>query len=163
MGHLLGFSTAASVRVGNAVGRRDREALGRAGWVALGLALLVMAVFVVLYRSVPELLAAIYTDDRAVLAVAVPTIGIAALVMVFDGAQGVLMGALRGVADVWPATILYLCSFWLLMVPIGYVFGVLREGGAPALMAAVGVGCVAAALSLAARFRVVSRRAIAPV
>ena len=48
------------------------------------------------------------------------------------------------------------------MVPVGYVFGVLREGGAPALMVAVGIGCVAATLSLGARFRVVSRRAIAP-
>lgn len=157
----LGISTAASVHVGHAVGRRDREAMARAGWVALGLAGLVLVVFAVIYRSLPDLLAAVYTTDVTVAAVAIPTIGIAALALVFDGAQGVLMGALRGAADVWPATFLYLLSFWLLMVPFGYVFGVLRDGGAPALMIAVVVGCVAATLALAARFRAISRRAIA--
>lgn len=159
----LGFSTTASVRVGNAVGRRDSEAMARAGWVALGLATLVMVVFAVIYRSLPGLLAGVYTDDIAVAAVAIPTIGIAALVLIFDGTQGVLMGALRGAADVWPATFLYLVSFWLLMVPIGYVFGVLRGGGAPALMTAVGIGSAAAAVMLAVRFRAISRRAISRV
>ena len=157
----IGFATAASVRVGTAVGRRDPKGLRRAGWVAVGLAALVLAGFTVIGLSIPELLTAVYTDEPDVAAVAIPTIGVAAFVLVLDGAQGVLMGALRGAADVWPAAILYFLSFWVLMAPLGYLLGVAWQGGAPALMTAVGVGCAAAAALLAARFHVVSRRAVA--
>ncbi len=157
----IGFATAASVRVSNAVGRLDQPGLRRAGWVATGLATLVLAACGVAYLLVPELLTAVYTRDPAVAAVAVPTILVAAFVLIPDGAQGVLMGALRGTADVWPAAALYLFSFWVVMAPLGYHLGVRLEGGAPALMAAVFVGCVTAVLLLAARFHVVSGRAVA--
>ncbi len=92
-----------------------------------------------------------------------PAIVIAGVVLVFDGGQGVLMGALRGVADVWPATVLYLVSFWLVMVPLGYVMGVRQGGGAPALMVAVGVGSAIAVVLLALRFHLVSKRAVGRV
>lgn len=129
----IGFATAAGVRVANAVGRRDQEGLRRAGWIAVGLAAMILGGFGIIYGSVPHLLASLYTTDGAVGAVAISTIGIAAFVLVPDGAQGVLMGALRGAGDVWPATALYLLSFWLLMVPLGYVFGVTWAGGHPRL------------------------------
>ena len=156
----IGFGTAASVRVGNAVGRRHREGVRRAGWVAVALAGLVLAGFGVIFFNVPQHLAAVYTSDPEVAAVAIPAIGVAALVLVVDGTQGVLIGALRGAADVWPAVLLYFLSFWLLMAPLGYLLGVSWRGGAPALMAATGIGCLAAAVLLAARFHVVSRRSI---
>ncbi len=157
----LGVATAASVRVGNAVGRGHREGVRRSGWVAVALAALAMTGFAAIFHGVPDLLAAAYTADPEVVAVAIPTIAVAALVLVVDGTQGVLMGALRGAADVWPAALLYFFSFWLLMVPLGYLLGVAWGGGTPALMVATGIGCLAASLSLAARFHVVSGRAIA--
>ena len=157
----IGFSTAASVRVGNAVGRRDHPGVGSAGWVAAGLASLVMATFATAYFLIPDLLTAVYTGEAAVAAVAIPTIAVAAFALVPDGVQGVLMGALRGAGDVWPATALYFVSFWLVMVPLGYVLGVGLEGGAPALMTAVVVGSIVAVVSLAVRFHAVSARAVA--
>ena len=159
----IGLATAASVRVGNAVGRRDQPGMRRAGWVAVGLAAMVVALFGVILRAVPGLLAAVYGDDPAVAAVAVPAIGVVAFVVVFDGVQGVLMGALRGLAEVWLPVLLYLVSFWLVMAPLGYFLGVVLGGGAPALMTAVGVGCAVAAVTLAVRFHAVSRRAVARV
>ena len=159
----IGLATAASVRVGNAVGRRDQLGMRRAGWVAVGLAVLVLAFFGVILRTVPDLLAAVYGDDPAVAAVAVPAIGVVAFVVVFDGVQGVLMGALRGLAEVWIPVLLYLVSFWLVMAPLGYFLGVILGGGAAALMTAVGVGCAVAAVTLAVRFHAVSRRAVARV
>ncbi len=159
----IGFATAASVRVGNAVGRRDPGGVRRAGWVALGLAVATLAAFGLVFRSIPDALVGVYTSEPAVIAVAIPAVVVAGLILVLDGGQAVLMGALRGAADVWPATALYFAAFWLLMVPTGYLLGVVREGGAPALMAAVGVGCGAAVVALALRFHVVSRRAVASV
>lgn len=156
----IGFGTAAGVRVANAVGRHDREGALVAGWIAVGLALLVQITFATVFLAAPGALTALYTDDPAVAAVAVPTVTLAAFVLVPDGTQGVLIGALRGAGDVWPATGLYLLAFGLVMMPTGYVLGVAHGGGAPALMRAVLVGTVTATLLMALRFRAVSRRAL---
>lgn len=153
----IGIATAGSVRIAGALGRRDAPNARRAGWVALGLALLMLGSVSAGFHAHAAWLASIYTDDAALLAVAVPTIGVAALVIVPDGAQSVLIGALRGVADVWPATLRYLVSFWLVMTPLGYLLGVHWGGGAPGLMQGVLVGCLAAALSLGARFHSVAK------
>ena len=155
----LGFSTAASVRVANAVGRKDPQGLQLAGWIAVSLVVLMLGVFSGIFYSTPEWLASIYSDDPAVTAVAIAAIAAAALVLVPDGVQAVLMGALRGAADVWLPTLLYLVAFWLVMIPLGYVLGVVYGGGAPVLLMVVSGACVIAACLLAARFYVVTKHA----
>ena len=156
----LGFTTAASVRVGNAVGRGDQPGVARAGWVAVGLAAVVLMGFVALFAGVPDLLARVYTGDAAVLAVAVPTIAIAALVLLGDGLQAVLMGCLRGAADVWAPVAIYIFAFWGLQVPLAYTLAVVQEGGAPTLMLGVLAGVTTAAVLLGLRFRTVARRPV---
>jgi len=59
---------------------------------------------------------------------------------------------------VWPATFLYLVAFWGVMIPVGYVLGVVERGGAPALMTAVLISTIVALLLLSLRFRSVTRR-----
>jgi MATE family multidrug resistance protein len=157
----IGFATAASVRVGNAVGRRDAPGTRAAGWVAVAATAVVMVVLGMIFRSFPGFLSAIYASDARIAAVAVPTIAVAAFALLPDGVQAVLMGALRGTADVWPATALYLVSYWLVMVPCGYYLGVVHGGGAPALMIAILIGTALACALLGMRFHSVSRRAVA--
>ena len=156
----IGLSTAASVRVGNAVGREDPAGVRWAGWVAVGVATVYLAAAAIAFALVPIRLAALYTADAAVLAIAAPTILVCAVAAIPDGVQGVLMGALRGASDVWPATFLYIFSFWVVMVPLGYWLAVSRAMGAPGLMMAVVAGATVAAVLLGWRFRVVSVRTI---
>ncbi len=155
----IGFATAASVRVGNAAGRGDVANARRAGWVAVGLAVVSVGLCGVLFFTLSETIARVYTTDAAVVTVAGRTLTVAAFVVLVDGAQGVLMGALRGLADVWVPAALYFLSFWLVMVPAGHWLGVARGGGAPALMTAIGLGCAVAATVLTVRFRIAVRRA----
>ena len=156
----IGLSTAASVRVGNAVGRGDPAGVRWSGWVAVGVAAVYLAAFGAVFGILPDELARLYTADAAVLAIAGPTIVIGAVAAIPDGVQGVLMGALRGASDVWPATFLYIFSFWVVMVPLGYWLAVPQGLGATGLMAAVVAGATVAALLLGWRFRVVSARAV---
>jgi MATE family multidrug resistance protein len=72
--------------------------------------------------------------------------------------QGVLMGALRGAGDVWPATALYCIAFWGVMVPAGYLLGVVLGGGAPGLVVAMFLGTLCASVLLGLRFRRMCRR-----
>ena len=83
-----------------------------------------------------------------------------AIAAIPDGVQAVLMGALRGASDVWPATFLYVVAFWIVMVPLGYWLAVPRGMGAYGLMVAVAAGATLAAVLLGWRFRVVSARAV---
>jgi MATE family multidrug resistance protein len=116
----IGLATATAVRVGNAVGRNDRPGLARAGWVGLGIGIVVMlALMPVLYRS-RRLIVAVYTDDPAVAAIAVPGLILASWLLVADASQGVLTGALRGAADIWACTWMQFVSFWLICLPTSY-------------------------------------------
>ncbi len=154
----LGFATVASVRVGNAVGRRDQPGVRAAGWVSVGLAAPILAAVGMIYAVAADGFAAIYTSDADVTAIAVPAVLLTALILVPDGIQGVLSGALRGAADVWPATLLYVIAFWCIMVPLGYYLGVTQHGGATGLMTAVLVGVIVATAMLGLRFHLVSGR-----
>ncbi len=159
----LGLSTATAVRVANAVGRGDRTGMARAGWVGTGLVLVLMVILGVLVGSLRELIAAAYTTDLAVQALAVVALGIAAPMLVVDGLQGVLMGAVRGAADVIVPTTLHALSFWGLTVPLGYVLAIRLDHGMVGIMASLVVGLVTASLLLGGRFHVISRRHIRPI
>jgi MATE family multidrug resistance protein len=152
----VGFATAASVRVGNAVGRRDAHGVRVSGWVAVGSTGVIMVALGSLLFLFPGPLAATHASDPRILAVAIPTMMVAAVALIPDGIQAVLIGALRGAADVWPAMLLYLLSFWGVMVPCGYYLALVRYGGAPSLMASVAVGTLTATILLGLRFHAVS-------
>jgi MATE family multidrug resistance protein len=153
----LGFGTAASVRVANAAARHDSQQVAAAGWVAAILALAVLSIIAVAFLTFSGFLAQLFSVDSLVIAMAAPTIAVAGLALIPDGMQAVLVGGLRGMADVWPATGILLVSFWLVMVPLAYWFGVVRSGGADALMGAVAAAAVVAASSLAFRFHMRSK------
>ena len=157
----LGFSTAAGVRVANHVGRGDGVGVRLAGWVAAGLAVVLLGAVSIGFASAPVWLARLFTTDVGVLGLASSTFLVAALVLVPDGLQAVLLGALRGLSDVWVGTLVLFVAFWVVMVPLGYWMAVRGGGGAPRLMVAVGVGALVAATLLALRFRWRARRAAA--
>ncbi|WP_197019110.1 MATE family efflux transporter [Thioalkalivibrio sp. HK1] len=156
----IGLATAASVRVGRAVGRGDPMGVQRAGWVAVGLVLIYMLLVATIFSLFRFPIIAIYTHDATVLALAATTLSIAVLVTLPDGAQAVIVGALRGASDAWPAVALYLIGFWGAMVPLGYWLAITQGMGAPGLMISVAAGALTTAILLALRFRTVSRRAV---
>ncbi len=95
----LGVSMAASVMVGNAVGRNDAVAARRYARAALFTGGGFMAATAGVFLGMPGALARIYTTDPAVLALAVSLIPIAGVFQVFDGLQVVCVGILRGLGD----------------------------------------------------------------
>jgi MATE family multidrug resistance protein len=150
----IGLATAAAVRVGNAVGREDWRNAQRAGWIAVLLAGIVMAVAGVLTAGFADHAAGILTDDPAVLAVLVPVLAsVVSLLVVVDSLQGVLMGALRGCADTLIPTIIYGVSFWVIGVPAAYWWGYRDGMGPQALTWALLAALAAATIALAWRFQ----------
>jgi MATE family multidrug resistance protein len=156
----LGLGTAAAVRVGNAVGRTDRLGVARAGWIAVTMVLLLMTAIGLAIQFLRSDIAALYTRDMKVTAAALPVLAVLSILIVLDGVQGVLMGALRGTADVILPMVSYAIAFWGCAVPLCYYLGYLQRGGALGLVWGLIAGLVLAALLLGLRFAIVSRRPV---
>ena len=156
----VGVGAATAVRVGFAVGRQDVRETKWAGWTGLGVVTAIMVLASIVIVAAPESVIGIYSNDPAILALAPGVLMVAGLLLVFDGGQGVLMGALRGTGDVWVPVAIQLMSFWMVMVPVGALFSFVFDWGAQGLMGAVMAGVFVAFLALGTRFSVVSGRAI---
>jgi MATE family multidrug resistance protein len=157
----LGLSTATAVRVGNAIGRGDATGMRMAGWVGTGLVLVPMSAAALLVAVLPETVVGFYTTDPAVIPFALAALAIIPAVCISDGVQAVLMGAVRGAADIWVPNAIYAFSFWVLGVPLAWWWGVHHQGGAPALLWTASLGLTLSAILFAWRFHVLSRRHIA--
>jgi MATE family multidrug resistance protein len=154
----LGMATAAAVRVGNAVGRGSQADVARAGWVAVALVFVLMLLVGLAVRAFRGGIAGIYTVDPAVAEAAMPALAAISFLVVFDGVQGVLMGALRGVADVALPMVSYGIAFWGCSLPICYYFGYRQAAGPEGLVWGLTAGLVVATLLLGLRFAIVGRR-----
>jgi multidrug resistance protein, MATE family len=158
----IGLATATAVRVGNAVGWRDRPGLAKAGWVGVGLGIAVMICLMpVLYGSSGHI-ARIYTADPAVIAIAAPALGLAAWILVADASQGILTGALRGAADIWACIIVQFISFWLICIPVCYLLAHPLNLGVAGLLWGLFIGLLGASVLLAWRFQVLTGREVRP-
>jgi MATE family multidrug resistance protein len=135
--------------------------LRRAGWVGTGLVAALMLTVGMATWIGREAIALTYTHDPAVVALAAAALGIAALITLLDGTQGVLIGALRGASDALVPTLIYGLSFWLVSLPIAWWFGVRLGVGVPALMWSLFAGLAVATLLLAWRFHGLSIRLFA--
>ena len=153
----LGISAAASVRVGQAIGRQSPAEARAAGWTALTLAALVMLAAAAMYLAIPHAIARIFTPDPAVIAATVPLFAIAALFQLCDGVQVTAMGALRGAGDTHSGLITHLCCYWLLGLPTGLYLGFHRHLGARGLWFGLSLALILAGCTLLFRWHRVSR------
>lgn len=124
----VGIGSATATRVGLAVGLGGPKAhvlARRRGLLGLGQGLLVMATAALAFWLVPRPIAAVFTSDPQVLALALPLLGVAAVFQLFDGAQAVLAGALRGVGRTRAALAANVVGHYVVGLPIslGLAFG----------------------------------------
>ncbi len=159
----IGLGTATAVRVGQAVGRRDAAAVPLAGWTGVGLGLAVMAAIAPLLLAFRPAIAAFYTADAAVIALAVPALGLVAVLLFADASQGILIGALRGAGDVRVPLAIQLVAYLGVAIPLGYGLGFTAGLGIQGLILGLFAGLGVAALLLAWRFVVLVRGPIAAV
>jgi MATE family multidrug resistance protein len=117
----LGISSAAAVRVGQAVGRKDRQGVATSGWTALLLGTLFMTAAGLALWTAPRLILRVFTADAAVVATGAALLRIAALFELFDGFQTVATGALRGLGDTRSPMLAHLAGYWVIGLPISYV------------------------------------------
>ena len=153
----LGIAAATGVRSGIAVGRSDRHAVARAGWTGLGAVAAIMTLLSLVLAAFPGEIAALYTEDAALIAAATTLIGLSAAMLIADGGQVVMANALRGAGDNLATTLIQIAAYAGVMVPLAGVLAFGFERGAAGLLEAAIIGSFVSVGLLAARFRVLTR------
>jgi MATE family multidrug resistance protein len=115
-----GISSAAAVRVGQRLGRRDPAGARRAGWSAIILGAGFMACAGLVFVSIPKVIARVFSPDPAVVRVGATLLLVAAAFQLFDGVQVVTTGALRGAGDTKTPMLANLVAYWFIGIPLGY-------------------------------------------
>lgn len=149
----LGIASAAAVRVGQALGRGDLAGAGRAGWTAIGMGATFMAAAALIFLSIPEAIVRLYTRDPMVVELGSRLLMIAAVFQLFDGIQGVAIGALRGSGDTRTAMLTHLFCDWGAGLPVAWYFCFRRGWGAVGLWIGLCLAMVLAGIVLLRAWR----------
>lgn len=136
----LGLSSAAAVRVGQAVGRRDATGVQVAGKSAFWLASAFMIGTAALYVVMPRQLLGLFTADEAVLRVGSTVLLIYGALQLFDAWQVVATGALRGLGDTRTPMLLNFVGHWIIGLPLAYWLCFNRGWGVIGLWLGLSVG-----------------------
>lgn len=152
-----GLGTAAAVRVGQAVGRRDPDGVRAAGWTALALAAGTMVCSAVLFTVAPRLLLYGFTSDAVVLEVGVSLFLVASVFQLFDGIQTVTTGALRGLGNTKTPMLVNLVGHWGIGLPIAWMLCFHWGWGVRGLWAGLAIGLILIGSTLLQVWRTQSR------
>ncbi|MFK7867629.1 MAG: MATE family efflux transporter [Roseobacter sp.] len=153
----LGLSNAATIRAGNAYGRRDPWHMERGALVVTMLSLGFALITVLAFVTWPEPLILVFMSANEpardqILLIGAGLLVMAALFQLVDGAQAIALGLLRGVQDTKVPMIYAALSYWMVGIPCSYVFGFMLDMEGIGVWLGLVVGLGVAALTLSARF-----------
>jgi MATE family multidrug resistance protein len=146
----LGLASAGAVRVGHAVGARDRERAVRTGWTALAACSVIMTMIGIALFVFPVPLISAFTTDQRVIDIGVRLLAIAAAFQIFDGTQAVVTGVLRGIGDTRMPMIINIVGHWIFGLPVGYALCFWSSWGVMGIWIGLSIGLIFTAVVLTA-------------
>ena len=154
----LGIGQAATIRVGMAYGAQDRVWMGRAGGIAIAIGTGFMALTALSMWTAPTLLIGVYIDVHApgeanVVRLAVQYLAIAAVFQLFDGAQAVTAGALRGLQDTRAPMLIAGFGYWIAGFGAAILFGFGLQWRGVGVWAGLATGLIVVSALLVWRWR----------
>ncbi len=147
-----GIGAAAGVLTGNYFGKKDYLALRNSGYSNFHIGLFFMSITALMFIALHPILPYIYTDDLNVIPIAANLFIIAGFFQLFDGAQVIGLGVLRGIGDVNIPTIIAFLSYWVIGVPLAYILSTYLEMNVYGIWIGLSVSLVLGSSLLFARF-----------
>ena len=153
----VGLSQAITVRGGRYWGQGDRQTLRDASLAAMALSLGAAALTMIAFVTVPDLLIGIFVDPDdparpAILAVGASLLAMAALFQLVDSGQVMALGMLRGVQDTKVPMVMAVISYWVIGLPVSYVFGFTLGMEGVGIWLGLTIGLAAACIMMQVRF-----------
>ncbi|MCX6170803.1 MAG: MATE family efflux transporter [Ignavibacteriales bacterium] len=149
---ILGISSAGTIRVGEAAGKKDITQVRRAGFSTLGLASSLMFCFGVSFILLRNFLPTLYIKEIEVIAVASKLLIIAALFQIFDGLQATGIGVLRGLTDTKIPMLISFAAYWMIGIPIAIILGFYYKLGAVGIWIGLLIGLASVGITMLFRF-----------
>lgn len=149
----LGISAAGAVAVGHAIGAGDPAKARRAGWMAIAFGVGFMAFAALLFIVIPRPILEIYSRDRGVLQVGAHILLIVAAFEVFDGAQGVATGVLRGLGETKVPMLLNFVGYWVFGLPLGALLCFTFRWGLSGIWTGLTISLITIAVLMLLRWR----------
>lgn len=156
----FGLSSAITVRVGQVYGRSGMVPARFSGFSGIGVAVAFMCCTALIMYLVPGWIVSLYTSDESLRDIAITLIYMAAIFQVSDGLQVSGSGALRGLKDTKVPMIVNLIAYWVIGLPLGYYFGIIREWGPQGLWIGLIAGLTVAAILHNMRFHTLTRNGV---
>ena len=148
-----GIAAAATIKTGNSFGRKNFDELRLSANSNYHIVLVFMLVTAFLFIGLNQLLPLVYTTDKTVIIIASQLLIIAGIFQLFDGAQVVGLGTLRGMGDVNIPTIITFVAYWIIGLPLAYILGINFSMGANGVWYGLTLGLLASATLLFLRYR----------
>ncbi|PQM26485.1 MATE family efflux transporter [Sphingopyxis lindanitolerans] len=163
----FGVAQAATIRVGLAYGARDRRGIALAGRASLGLGVGFMGFTALLIWLFPGLVLSIYVDvneakNAALVGFAMQFLVVAAAFQLFDGAQTVAAGVLRGLQDTRIPMLIAVCGYWIAGYGTAIYLGFWTPLSGVGVWIGLAVGLVVVAAMLLTRWRLRARLGLLP-
>lgn len=117
-----GISSAGTIRMGIFKAQNNWTEIKKASTAAINLVLLVMGSFGILLVIFHNYLPKAFSTEPAIIELTSTLLIIAAMFQLFDGTQVVIIGILRGLEDVRMPTLITLIGYWLIALPLAYLF-----------------------------------------
>ena len=152
-----GIGLAATIRVGNRFGLKNKSGANEAGIAAILQVMLFMFVAAIVFVSCRNLLPKIYIDNAQVISIASTLLIMAAIFQISDGVQVVALGALRGIQDVKIPMIITFVAYWICGLPISYVSARYLDVGPVGVWLGLVLGLTISAIWLTRRFIILTK------
>jgi MATE family multidrug resistance protein len=152
-----GLSAAAAIKSGNYFGVKDHQNLKLSANTSYHVVLIFMSITALIFTFGNHLLPWIYTSDNKVILIAAQLLILAGIFQLFDGAQVVGLGILRGMGDVNIPTAITFLAYWVIGLPLGYLWGIQLNWGITGVWYGLVLGLMVSAILLFIRFKVISK------
>ncbi|MDM5284906.1 MATE family efflux transporter [Peribacillus frigoritolerans] len=153
----LSISMALTIVIGFEIGAARYKDAKEYSWIGISMALtmsLVLSTILFLFR---EPVASLYTKDHEVMMLTSHFLIYAIFFQISDALQAPIQGILRGYKDVNVTFAMSLVSYWILGLPIGYIFAKYTDMGAFGYWIGLISGLALGAIGLAARLRFIQQ------
>lgn len=117
----VGLASGTTIRTSHLAGQNKPNEMKKSITASLHLVVVFMSLMGLLFILLRNYLPYLFTTDHEVILIAARLLVIAALFQIFDGLQVVLIGALRGMADVKRPMFLAFFSYIVVGLPVSYL------------------------------------------
>jgi len=153
-----GISAAATIKSGNNFGVKNFTLLRQSAISSYHLVLVLMSATAIMFTLGNHILPYLFTTDKAVIGFAAQLLILTAFFQLFDGTQVVGLGVLRGMGDVKYPTAITFFAYWIVGLPIGYLFGIHFKQGAVGVWYGLVLGLMVSSILQFVRFQFISKK-----